>query len=654
MEKNGIRESGVPLYLFNQGTNYHAYEFLGCHRVGKGSYVFRVWAPNAEQISVVGDFNDWNVTANFMSKLTGGVFETVIDDVKQYDGYKFYIKTMDGRYLYKADPYAFHSETAGGTNSKVYELGDYEWQDAEYIKERKTIKVLERPVNIYECNFASWKIHEDGNPYSYADLARELVAYVKDMGYTHIEVMPITEYPYDGSWGYQVTGYYSITSRFGTPDDFMLFVDECHRNGIGVILDWVPAHFPKDAHGLAEFDGTKLYEYEEDWKGEHKSWGTKVFDYGRCEVQSFLVSSAIFLADKYHIDGLRVDAVASMLYLDYDRQAGEWVPNIHGDNKNLEAIAFIQKLNSAVFDFDSSLMMIAEESTAWPLVTKPIDVGGLGFNFKWNMGWMNDMIDYTSTDPWFRKYKHNELTFSFFYAFSENFILPISHDEVVYGKCSLINKMPGDYETKFAGLRTFIAYMMAHPGKKLLFMGTEFAQFKEWDYKNQLDWMLLDYDMHRKTRDFVRAINNFYIGCPQLFEVDYTWEGFKWISNDDSENNIIAFKRFDSKNNELIAVINFAPVLREGYRIGSDGSKLKLVFSTDAVEFGGSGAPVASEIASEEIPMHGYEHSVVLTIPPLSVMYFVAEKEKKATAKRTITAAGKTRTPAKKGVKKQS
>ena len=485
-----------PLYLYHHGKNDRIYELFGAHkevRDGQEGYIFRVWAPHARSVSVVGDFNHWNVNENVMYRMVDGEsFELFIPGVKQYDTYKYCITAADGRQLMKADPVGFHTETPPATASKLYDLDGYDWKDAAYFETIGKRNIFASPMNIYEVNLLSWRRHDDGNYYSYQDLARELVPYVKDMGYTHVEFMPVTEFPFEGSWGYQVTGYYAVTSRMGTPKDFMALVDAFHAAGIGVILDWVPAHFPKDAQGLYEFDGQPLYESSQWDRMEHKSWGTRRFDYGRNEVLSFLISDACFFFDKYHVDGLRVDAVASMLYLDYDKRPGEWVPNIYGENKNLEAIAFLRKLNEAVFLRYPYALMIAEESTAWGLVTKPGSVGGLGFNFKWNMGWMNDMLSYICLNPYFRMYNHSKLTFSMMYAFSENYVLPISHDEVVHGKCSLINKMPGTYEEKFAGVRSFLGYMMAHPGKKLNFMGYEFGQFKEWDYHEGLEFFLRD------------------------------------------------------------------------------------------------------------------------------------------------------------------
>ena len=617
-----------PLYVFHQGKNFKAQDFLGAHKIEDGKYVFRVWAPNAASIFVVGDFNGWNEEASPMGKLNeAGVWETYIDGVKNFDAYKFLIYTPEGRKLYKADPYAKHAETRPGTASKIFE-GEYKWRDGSWLKKRKETSVYDSPVNIYEVHLGSWKRFEDGNTLSYRDLAKELVSYVKDMGYTHIEMLPVAEFPFDGSWGYQVTGYFAVTSRYGTPDDFKYLVDECHKAGIGVIVDWVPAHFPKDAHGLAEFDGSPCYEYADPKKGEHLDWGTKIFDYGRNEVQSFLISNACFWFDEYHIDGLRVDAVASMLYLDYGREDGQWIPNVNGGNENLEAVAFLKQLNETVFKEHGDVMMLAEESTAWPLVTKPVYTGGLGFNFKWNMGWMNDILKYFSLDGIYKKYNHDLITFSFFYAFSENFVLPISHDEVVHGKCSLINKMPGNYNEKFAGVRAFLGYMYAHPGKKLLFMGTEFGQFIEWDYKKGLDWILLDYDMHVLLQDYTRELNKFYKKNSPLWQIDYSWEGFKWIVSDDNTNSVIAFTRTDENDEKIVAVCNFTPVMRTSYKIGvPDAECYELVFNSDAKKFGGSGERIKKTYKVFDGAMHGYNHYIELTLPPMTTLYFRQKKK---------------------------
>lgn len=612
-----------PIYLFHSGTNSEAYRFLGCHKIDDGKYAFRVWAPHAVAISVCGDFNNWDENEDPMKRLNKeGLWEAVIDGVKQFDCYKYAITTTKGNVIMKSDPYAFHSETRPQTASKVYELGNYKWHDKKWFDLRRNSDILKKPVNIYEVHFASWKQHEDGSLLSYRDMANELVPYVKEMGYTHIELLPIMEFPFDGSWGYQVTGYFAPTSRFGKPEDLMYFVDECHKAGIGVILDWVPAHFPKDAHGLYEFDGQCLYEYQDLRKGEHKEWGTRVFDYSKEEVRSFLISSAVYWIKEYHFDGLRVDAVASMLYLDYGRKDGEWVANKNGGNENLEAVEFFKQLNTTVFKAEPSAMMIAEESTAWPMITMPPDVGGLGFNFKWNMGWMNDMLRYTSLDPLFRKNNHDCITFSFFYAFSENFILPISHDEVVHGKCSLIGKMPGEYDMKFDGMRLFLAYMTAHPGKKLLFMGTEFGQFKEWDYKTELDWLLLDYEKHRKLQGFVKELNEFYKSSPAFWQNDYSWDGFQWISSDDNQNSVIAFRRIDDEKNEIISAFNFTPVSHEKYRIGvPEQGTYKVVFDTSLKKFGGEKSRLSGTYKAKKKQMHGYDYCIDIKLNGLSAVY---------------------------------
>ncbi|MEE5992363.1 MAG: 1,4-alpha-glucan branching protein GlgB [Oscillospiraceae bacterium] len=623
MSEQVSNPNDFPLYLFYQGKNCESYKFFGVHAIeenGEKKHRFRVWAPNAVSISVVGDFNHWDREVNPMHTIADGVWETIIPNLSQFEMYKFSIETRTGKFLMKSDPYGHHFETRPSNASKIYE-SSYVWNDAEWLEEKKKQVVYKQPMNIYEVHFDSWKRNEDGTVLDYVAFAKKMIPYVKEMSYTHIEFMPLTEYPYDGSWGYQVTGYYAPTSRYGTPDQFREMIDLFHQAGIGVILDWVPAHFPKDDFGLYEFDGTCCYEYTDPKKMEHKSWGTRVFDYGKGEVCSFLISSACYWLDEFHLDGLRVDAVASMLYLDYDRRDGEWTANINGGNENLEAVDFFRRLNESVFSKHPDVLMIAEESTAWPLVTKPTDIGGLGFNFKWNMGWMNDMLQYMSLDPIYRAFNHDKLTFSFFYCFSENYILPISHDEIVYGKCSMINKMPGLEGDKFSSYRAFLAYMMAHPGKKMLFMGQEFAQKNEWNYQTDLDWELLDKPEHKQTKDFVAKLNKLYLDTPALWDNDDSWGGFSWISHDDYKQSVIAFRRIADDGSEIIAICNFVPVTREDYKIGVPfEGKYELLFSTDDKEFGGKGLALTS-YETIEYGMHGFDQCISLTLPALSVLY---------------------------------
>jgi len=657
-EKIHTDPSDLPIYLFKQGNNCEAYRYFGAHietRAGESGVVFRVWAPHATAISVVGDFNSWKPGSHPMRKVDNdSVWELFIPGMKEYDVYKYCVTTRAGDLVYKADPYAFHAETRPSNGSKVYDLSGFAWHDEAWQEAQKKTDVINGPMNIYEMHAGSWKTKGEKVPYNYSELADQLIPYIKEMGYTHVELLPVMEYPFDGSWGYQVTGYFAPTSRYGTPKDFMAFVDKLHEAGIGVIMDWVPAHFPKDQFGLYNFDGEPCYEDPNPKRGEHKEWGTMVFDFGRSEVQSFLISSALYWLEQYHIDGLRVDAVASMLYLDYNRKQGEWEPNKDGGKENLEAVAFLRKLNNTILGRHPHKYMIAEESTAWPMVTKPASDGGLGFNFKWNMGWMNDMLSYMKTDPLFRAGNHNKVTFSFFYAFSENFVLPISHDEVVHGKGSLINKMPGDYEAKFANLRTFFGYMMAHPGKKLLFMGQEFGQFTEWSEEKQLDWMLLGYDKHTELQTYVKTLNAFYKEHPAFWQVDYSWEGFQWIVPDDFQQSVVAFLRKDAAGKQILVVCNFNPVLREGYTLGAPVSgTYKEVLNSDDEAFGGSGAVHNKSVRTHKKPLHGFEQSITITLPPMSTLYFEvptkrtrkaadkAETAEKTTAKKTAAKAEK-------------
>lgn len=662
-----INDERPPLDQFLQGESARAYEFFGAHFVNwdnRDGVVFRVWAPNAQTVSVVGDFNGWNNDANFMYRISdSGVWELFIEGVQEFACYKYCIETPWGERILKTDPYAFHCQTRPDNASRVYEINGYEWNDEAWFNYKKENPHFKQPINVYEMNAGSWRKYEDGNSYNYKKLAEELIPYVKNMGYTHIEFMPLTEFPFDGSWGYQVTGYYAATSRFGEPKDLMYFIDQCHQEGIGVILDWVPAHFPKDAHGLARFDGTGCYEYE-DWRiGEHKEWGTYIFNYGRYEVTSFLISSAMFWLDMFHIDGIRVDAVASMLYLDYNRKDGEWIPNVYGGRENLVAVEFLQKLNTVTHMFHPEVMMIAEESTAWPSVTgfPPQDMG-LGFDYKWNMGWMNDMLSYISLDPLWRNYHHDTLTFSMVYAFSENFMLPISHDEVVYGKGSLINKMPGDYNQKFAGVRGFLAYMLAHPGKKLMFMGSEIGQFDEWNAEKQLEWGILDYEKHRQLNHFFAEANKFYRDTPAMHENDYDWNGFQWVALDDYQNSVIVFRRIAYDGSEILVMCNFQPVTREHYRTGVPVYGIyEEVFNSESEEFGGCGIVNSQPIKADDEENHGLDYSIEVTLPPLGVMYFKLKealtpppKKKKTTRKTTAKKTTAKKTTTKKPAEKKT
>ena len=634
------KELAGQLSAFLSGENYRLYQVLGNHKESLHGYSgvrFRVWAPNSKAVSVVGDFNGWDSQKNPCKLLREyGVWECFVPGLKQYDVYKYAVTRQDGKEVLKADPFALHFETPPANASKVLELEAFKWSDKRWLNKRSSQNLTQQPMNIYEMHLGSWRHYPDGNPFDYVKLGQELAAYLNDMGYTHVEIMPVTEYPYGGSWGYQVTGYFAPTSRYGTPGQFRQFINILHKAGIGVIMDWVPAHFPKDEHGLYEFDGGPCYEYADQRKSEHKGWGTRVFDFGRPQVRSFLISSAMFWIEHFHLDGLRIDAVASMLYLDYDRDGQEWMPNIHGGRENLEAVEFLQKLNSAVLTEYPDVAMIAEESTAWPLVTKPPYVGGLGFNFKWNMGWMNDILQYTSLDPIYRAFNHDKLTFSMFYAFSENYLLPISHDEVVHGKCSLVSKMPGNNEMKLASARVFLGYMMSHPGKKLLFMGSEFAQFIEWDYQRELDWFLLEYGHHRAFQSYVRELNKFYLANSCLWQIEDSWDGFQWTVANDSVQHVVVFRRMDEKENELVCICNFSPVERGAYRFGVKQAKgYTCVFSSEEARFGGSGNYPQGEIPCEEIPSHGLGHSVALTLPPLSALWLSPNGPSKSRSKKS-------------------
>jgi 1,4-alpha-glucan branching enzyme len=612
-------------YLFGQGTHYEIYDKMGAHPMthqGVEGVLFAVWAPNARRMSVIGDFNAWDGRRNPMRALgESGIWELFVPGLKQYDRYKYEIKTLSGGLLQKSDPYGNFAELRPSTSSLVYDISKHKWNDDEWIQSQKEHS-LSIPMNVYEVHPGSWKRGDNGRFLTYGELEKELITYVKEMGYTHIELMPIEEHPFDGSWGYQLTGYFAPTSRYGNPDEFMSFVDTCHVNGIGVLLDWVPAHFPKDAHGLGRFDGTALYEHEDPRKGEHPDWGTYIFNYGRNEVKNFLISNAIFWIEKYHIDGLRVDAVASMLYLDYGKQGGQWIPNRYGGNHNLEAVEFMKHMNSVLHGRCPQAIMIAEESTAWSGVSRPVEYDGLGFDYKWNMGWMNDFLSYMSKDSIYRKFHHNNLTFGMVYAYTENFILVLSHDEVVHGKGSLVNKMPGDLWQKFANLRTALAYMIGHPGKKLLFMGGEFGQFDEWSEARSLDWFLLQYDHHRQMQDFTKDINHFYLNERALWYDDFSHNGFEWINCGDWEKSFVSFFRKGAVREETVVfACNFTPVPLFEHRIGVPfaGNYVEALNSDDS-KYGGSGVVNTGIMKAEQIPWDGRQYSIGLKIPPLGVV----------------------------------
>ncbi|MBM3776782.1 MAG: 1,4-alpha-glucan branching protein GlgB [Acidimicrobiia bacterium] len=636
----GVREIDDPyrfgrlvgdydLHLFAEGTHERAWDVLGAHRcvVGATDGVhFAVWAPNAHRVSVLGDFNRWDGRTHPMRRLVpSGVWEIFVPDLADGERYKFEIRTPAGHLLQKADPYALRFEVPPGTASVVWTEGGYRWRDADWMRDRPSLQGWrDRPMSIYELHAGSWRrVPEDGGrPLSYRELAETLVPYLRSMGYTHVELMPVMEHPFSGSWGYQVVGFFAPTSRHGSPDDFRFFVDECHRNGIGVILDWVPGHFPRDAHGLARFDGTALYEHDDPRQGEHRDWGTLIFNYGRNEVRTFLVSSAMFWLDSCHIDGLRVDAVASMLYLDYSRKDGEWVPNRFGGRENLEAVEFLKQLNTVTHGRAPGSVTIAEESTAWPAVSRPVHLGGLGFSYKWNMGWMHDMLRYMGRDPVYRRWEHDQITFSMLYAFTESFVLPFSHDEVVHGKGSMLDKMPGDVWQKLASLRALYGYMYAHPGKKLLFMGGEIGQWREWNQDESLDWHLLEDERHRGLQQWVRDLNHVYRREPALHQVDFDGSGFAWIDCQDHENSVVSLlRRAANPDDFAVALVNFTPVPRDAYRVGVPGAGwYEEVLNSDAAIYGGGNVGNGGGVHAEPISAHGYPASLSLAVPPLGFL----------------------------------
>jgi 1,4-alpha-glucan branching enzyme len=624
------------LHLLNEGTHLRLYEKLGAQLIehdGTRGVAFAVWAPNAERVSVIGDFNQWDGRRHPMRPRGGsGVWEIFIPGLQQGDLYRFEIKTRYMGYMaVKSDPFAFASELRPKNASVVWDLSRYQWRDDHWMATRRQRQGLDSPMAIYEVHLGSWKRQADpqyGHRWlTYRELAEQLVPYAKGMGYTHLELLPITEHPFDGSWGYQTTGYFAPTTRYGTPDDFRYFVDQAHQAGLGIIVDWVPAHFPKDGHGLSFFDGTHLFEHADLRQGEHQDWGSLIYNYGRSEVRAFLLSSAMFWLDRYHIDGLRVDAVASMLYLDYSRKEGEWIPNEYGGRENLDAVAFLKRFNEVVHHDFPDALTFAEESTAWGMVSRPVYLGGLGFDLKWNMGWMHDMLDYSGKDPVYRRYHHNNLTFSLIYAFSENFILPLSHDEVVHGKGALLANMPGDYWQKFANLRALYGYMYAHPGKKLLFMGGEIGQWNEWNHEAQVEWVLLYFDAHKQMQEYVRALNRLYVTQPALYEVDFAWEGFQWVDFHDVDNSIVSFlRRAKNPHDFVLVAANFTPTPREGYRIGVPRAGFyRELLNSDSAYFGGSNLGNGWGIPSEPEPWQGQPHSIVITMPPLAVVYLKPE-----------------------------
>lgn len=621
------------LYLFGEGNHYQIYRKLGAHIINyknKRGVHFAVWAPNAKYVSVIGDFNNWDHKRNPMQPLgSSGVWSTFVEGLHEGILYKYYIHGWNDCIQIKADPFGFLFEVRPRSANVIYKPYDrYKWNDSEWILKRKNTDWLTQPIAIYEVHLGSWKRKLDGGFLNYRELAHELIPYVKSLGFTHVELLPITEHPLDESWGYQCIGYYAPTSRYGNPEDFMYFIDFAHQNDIGVILDWVPSHFPRDGHGLIRFDGTALYEHEDPRLGEHKDWGTLIFNYGRNEVRNFLIASALFWLDVYHIDGLRIDAVASMLYLDYSKKPGEWIPNRYGGKENLDAIDFLRRLNEATHGQFPGTLTFAEESTAWPMVTRPTYIGGLGFTFKWNMGWMHDTLFYFSKDPIFRKYHTNSITFSLLYAFSENFVLALSHDEVVYGKGSLYQRMPGDKWQKLANLRALYGYMYGHPGKKLLFMGSEFGQINEWDWNWQLDWYLLSDEAHRGILEFIKDLNFLYRSQRAMYELDFHWDGFQWIDFSDHEKSIVSFFRKTPDGKEIVIfVLNLTPVPRFNYRIGVPRPGFyRELLNSDSSKYGGSNLGNLGGVRAENVPFHGQPFSVVLTLPPLSILIIKGEE----------------------------